>query len=110
MEDVKRNLEDEVQSLIEMLDYLDSTTEEYKQVSERLNTLYKLKLEEEKINQDRKDKKIDRFFKYVFEGIGIGAPLMFYGIWMKRGFKFEETGVFKSKTFTDLIKFFKPKK
>lgn len=57
-----------------------------------------------------KEKRFDNFVRYFLEGIGIGAPLVFYGIWMKRGLKFEETGTFTSNTFRGLINRFRPTK
>ena len=54
-----------------------------------------------------KEKRFDNFVRYFLEGIGIGAPLVFYGIWMKRGLKFEETGTFTSNTFRGLINRFR---
>lgn len=56
------------------------------------------------------EKSKDRIVKIVLESAGIVLPIVFYGIWMKRGFKFEETGVFTSKTFSGLINRFRPTK
>jgi hypothetical protein len=44
------------------------------------------------------------------EIIGIGLPLIFYASWMRRGFKFEETGTYTSTTFKGLFNRFKPTK
>lgn len=52
----------------------------------------------------------DRYFKTGIEVVGIVLPLMFYAVWMKKGFKFEETGTFCSSTFRGLISNFKPKR
>lgn len=52
----------------------------------------------------------DRYFRI---GIGIAEivlPLMFYATWMRRGFKFEETGTFTSTTFKGLFNKFKTTK
>ncbi len=57
-----------------------------------------------------RDQVIDRC---VRTGVAVGElvlPLMFYGIWMNRGFKFEETGSFTSTTFKNLLNRFKPTK
>lgn len=52
----------------------------------------------------------DRYFKYGVE-VGLGVlTLMFYGAWMKKGFKFEETGTFTSTTFRGLFNRFRPTK
>lgn len=57
-----------------------------------------------------RDQVIDRC---VRTGVAVGElvlPLVFYGIWMNRGFKFEETGAFTSTTFKNLLNRFKPTK
>lgn len=57
-----------------------------------------------------RDQMIDRC---VRTGVAVGElvlPLVFYGIWMNRGFKFEETGAFTSTTFKNLLNRFKPTK
>jgi hypothetical protein len=43
-------------------------------------------------------------------GAELVLPLMFYGIWMRRGFKFEESGVYSSTTFRNLFSRFRPTK
>ena len=52
----------------------------------------------------------DRYFRAVIAGLEIGLPLLFYGIWMRRGFRFEEKGTYTSKTFMNLCNRFKPTK
>ncbi|MDR1501798.1 MAG: hypothetical protein LBT43_05020 [Prevotella sp.] len=52
----------------------------------------------------------ERYFRVGAEAAGIILPLVFYAIWMKRGFKFEETGTFTSTTFRGLFSRFKPTK
>ena len=42
------------------------------------------------------------------ELIKTGAIITFYAIWMKQGFKFEETGTYTSQTFRGLFSKFKP--
>ena len=56
------------------------------------------------------DQMIDRC---VRTGVAVGElvlPLVFYGIWMNKGFKFEETGSFTSTTFKNLLNRFRPTK
>ncbi len=50
----------------------------------------------------------DRYFKLGLEMAGIILPLLFYAGWLKRGFQFEETGTYTSKTFMNLFNRFKP--
>ena len=110
MDENKKMLDAEIASLIECLDDLEPNTEEYSKITDNLNILYKLKIEQEKNETDSKDQKKFRIIGYALEGVGIVLPLVFYGKWMKKGLKFEETGTFTSTTFKDLIRFFKPKK
>lgn len=88
--------------------------------------LYHLKIEEEKTlleievkqrqmekddefrQQQLKEQVKDRYFRVGVETAGIVLPLVFYASWMKRGLKFEETGIFTSQTFKGLINKFKP--
>lgn len=61
-------------------------------------------------NRQLKEQKIDRYVRVVVAGVELVLPLMFYGIWMKRGFKFEESGVYSSTTFKNLFNRFRPTK
>lgn len=97
--------------------------------------LYKLRIEENKSEWDAdekydrrvmegeantkddelKQKQLEEQVKERYFRVGVAAaelmvPLIFYGIWMRKGFKFEETGTYTSKTFTGLINRFKPTK
>lgn len=54
------------------------------------------------------DQVIDRYVKIGVATAELVLPLVFYGIWMKRGLKFEETGTFTSQTFKSLFNRFKP--
>ena len=113
MEKSKRTLDDEIQDLLGNLSDLEADSEEYSKITKNLDTLYKLKIEEEKNKTDVEENKHQnklRIVGYILEGAGIVLPLMFYGIWMKKGFKFEETGTYTSKTFMNLQHFFKPTK
>lgn len=46
--------------------------------------------------------------KIFVEVLGIGAPLVFYNIWMHEGLEFEKEGTFTSQTLKGLITKFKP--
>ena len=64
---------------------------------------------EEQLKRDQMaDQTIDRYVRLGAEIAGIVLPLMFYAHWMKKGFKFEETGTFTSTTFRGLFNRFKP--
>ena len=84
---------------------------------DELSKLYHLKIDEVKSLEDTKVKKDqmseeakDRYFKLGIAAADLIIPLVFYGTWMKKGFKFEETGTFTSTTFRSLFSRFKPTK
>jgi hypothetical protein len=54
--------------------------------------------------------KKERYFKLGTEAAGIVLPLVFYAVWMNRGFKFEEDGTYTSTTFRGLFSRFRPTK
>lgn len=51
-----------------------------------------------------------QYFKVGIAAAELLIPLMFYGIWMWKGFKFEETGTYTSTTFRGLFNRFRPTK
>lgn len=66
---------------------------------------------EEQLKRDQLAEQVkDRYFKLGMEAAGIILPLVFYAAWMKRGFKFEETGTYTSTTFRGLFNRFRPTK
>ena len=52
----------------------------------------------------------DRYFKAGIAAAEIIIPIVFYSVWLKKGFKFEEKGIFTSTTFRSLWSKFKPRK
>lgn len=52
----------------------------------------------------------DRIIKVVTDTAIVVVPIIFYNVWMKKGFIFEETGTFTSNTFKNLFSKFKPMK
>lgn len=57
---------------------------------------------------DKKDKLKDNIFKWSIGIAELILPLVFYAIWMRRGFEFERTGTYTSTTFRGLFNNFKP--
>jgi len=131
--EINKMLEDEIERSFDELKPFQTGSKEKSTAIQDLETLYKLHLEEVKIdseadakNKDRgltsetndddqkfktaqlKEQTTDRYFRIGIEVAGIVLPLIFYGCWMKRGFKFEETGTFTSTTFRGLFGRFKP--
>lgn len=70
----------------------------------------KTKAETESIrsgNSSTVERNIDKAARYAIDAAGIVVPVVFYNTWMKRGFKFEETGTFTSTTFRNMINKFR---
>ena len=127
-EEIRKLLEEEIKAEIRDLSTLEPGSKEKSTAIEDLAKLYKLRIEETKNEWDfnekyeSRDSDIqfkkeqleeqvkDRYFRLGVEAAGIILPLIFYGIWMRKGFKFEETGTFTSTTFRGLFNRFKPTK
>ena len=110
-------LEEVIQAEIKRLPTLTPGSAAKASAIDELSKLYKLKIEEmghisdyackkEQISEQVKD----RYFKLGIAATELIIPLIFYGVWMRRGFKFEETGTFTSTTFKGLFSRFKPTK
>lgn len=100
----------EIEDQINVLGLLNPGTEDYSRQVENIATLYRLKMEEDQaINEIENKDKIDitKFIELGISAAGIVLPLAFYGVWMKRGLKFEQTGTFTSTTFRGLFQKFK---
>jgi hypothetical protein len=104
-EEIKDLLAEEIKSGIRDLSSLQSGSEEKSIAIDDLVKLYKLRIEEtknewdfnEKYDAHESDKQFkkaqleeqvkDRYFRLGVEAAGIILPLIFYGIWMRKGFK-----------------------
>lgn len=70
-----------------------------------------IKNKEIKLNSKRDiEIRNDRLIKILVDGAVVLVPIIFYNVWMNKGFKFEETGTFTSSTFKNLFGKFKPTK
>lgn len=132
---INQMLNDEIAAEIRALDYLEAGSKEKAMAIDSLVQLYKLRVDENKSIWDTDEKenrrvmeeetnaredeikriqiaeqKKDRYFRVGIAGAELMIPLIFYGIWMKKGFKFEETGTITSSTFKGLINRFRPTK
>jgi len=127
-EEIRKLLEEEIKTEIRNLSTLEPGSKEKSTAIEDLAKLYRLRIEEtrnewdfnekyESRDSDMQFKKNqleeqvkDRYFRLGMEVASIILPLIFYGIWMRKGFKFEETGTFTSTTFRGLFNRFRPTK
>lgn len=128
-------LSEEIAAQIQDLGRFKTGSNEKGAAIDDLTKLYKLRIEENKSIWDADEKynrrvmeetinarddeikrtqieeqKKDRYIKVCIAGAELMIPLLFYGIWMRKGFKFEETGTITSATFRGLISRFKPTK
>lgn len=115
MDQTKELLTRQIDTEIQSLSTMEAGSEEKTATIDGLTKLYKLKIEETKNEKDLEAQKAerdilkkDKIVGRVLDGLGIGLPLVFSAIWMKKGFKFEETGTFTSQTFRSLWGKFKP--
>ena len=152
-EQLKDLLSEEIKTQIKDLSKLDPGSAEKSKAVDDLATLYKLKIDETKMELDFDEKQArrkmdkenrlkddalkeqqlkdensvherdelirkeqlaeqvkDRYIRLGIAAAEIILPLIFYSKWMKKGFKFEETGTFTSTTFRGLFNRFKPTK
>lgn len=100
-DNVKELLDKRIEEALGELGTHEPTSDEYGKVADNVVKLYKLRND---------DQKIERYVKLGVEIAGIVLPLMFYGLWMKKGFEFEQTGKFASDTFRGLFMRFRPVK
>ena len=132
-EEIKDLLDEEIKSQINTISGMDVDDENYSKAVDSLVKLHKLRIEETKTITDLEDRtykrendektcklseeirqeqlleqKKERYIRIGLDVAGLLVPIMFYSAWMRKGFKFEETGTFTSTTFRGLFGHFKP--
>lgn len=136
MEDeISSLLNEAINTQISDLAGLETGSEEKSKAIDDLAKLYKLRIDETKMEledserearrlvedsqhdddvslqrKQLKEQVCDRWTKLGIAAAELVLPLIFYGVWMKKGLKFEETGAFTSTTFRGLINRFRPTK
>lgn len=123
---LKKELMDQITDQLQSINTLEYGSEKQAQVVDNVTKLYKLALEEERLDNDYEEnmdkayaesehkkvefeeQKKERKLKLVLGVLGpcvsIGT-LIFDAVWMKRGFKFEESGIYTSDTFKRFNRF-----
>lgn len=126
---------EEIESRFESFSKYEVGTREREKAMDEFETLYRMQLDRDRLEADiadehrrrimeqnkqdddnfnranqLKESKKDRIVRICLEGAAIVLPLIGYGVWMNKGFKFETEGTYTSKTFANLQKFFRPKK
>lgn len=132
---IEKLLSEEIATQIQALSEFEPGSKEKSAAIDDLVQLYKLRIEEnkniwdadekhnsriadneakareEEIKRQQLSEQIkDRYFKAGIAGAELVVPLIFYGIWMNKGFRFEETGTISSQVFRNLINRFRPTK
>lgn len=97
-----RQIDTDIQSLASM----EAGSEEKTATIDGLTKLYRLKIEETQNERELEAKKAerdilkrDKIIGRALDAASIGLPLIFSAIWMRKGFRFEETGAYTSQTF-----------
>lgn len=103
MAEIKKLLDDAIETEINNLNSA-SNKDEKSEVIKNLAALYKLRIEAFQLDENT----LDRYAKIGIAAAELVLPLIFYGVWMSRGLRFEETGTFTSQTFKNLFTRFKP--
>ena len=125
-------LEDSLAKLIEEMDEMQPGSDEHVATARVFCDMYKTWIESNKVELEYNDRREQRAIDVAMDdkkaienrnqeliktgvqvllGVtSIAAPLAFYGVWMSRGFKFEETGTFTSNTFKGFFRNFRPNK
>jgi hypothetical protein len=134
-ENIQTLLGEEIAAEIQTLSTLEPGSDEHTAAVSSLTKLYQLRIDEAKNEWDADEKYNrrvmeseanthddefkrtqieeqvkDRYFKVGIAAAELLVPLVFYGIWMRKGFKFEETGTYTSTTFKGLFNRFRPTK
>ena len=80
------------------------------QLCDLKNNETRLRLEAEEKSQRHKDSVRENLVKTALTAAEIAIPMVFYAVWMKRGFEFEKEGTYTSSTFRTLWNRFRPTK
>ena len=113
-------IEEKIVNLTEEIDSLEAGSEQHTKAVESLKKLSDILDNESKnemtyLENRLREKEIghqntQQYIRSGVEFLGVTLPLAFYGVWMKKGLKFEETGTLTSFTLKGLISNFKPKR
>jgi len=115
-------LEEVIETQLNELSDLETGSKEKTAAINDLAVLYRLKIDENKSEMEFDEKRAkhaadwkqsnemekERYFKLGIVAAEVVIPLIFYAFWMRRGFKFEETGTYTSTTFRGLFNRFRP--
>lgn len=128
---IEEQLNEVLSKELERVSALDASDKSRTSAISDVEKLYRLMLDEREINYKErcanhdieasdvgqhdqeimfKEDQKHKFIDHVIRVLEFTLPLVCYGIWTKRGFRFEENGVYTSKTFQNIIGKMKPTK
>jgi len=96
---VEKLLDEQIIRLILELDALEPETDEYEKVTAHLNKL----LERRSANKEINTNGFWNGVKTVVDLLGVGASTWLTATIVRRGFEFEKTGVYTSRTFSNFL-------
>lgn len=113
MDETKDMLTRQIEAEIEKLSTMEDGSEEKTATVNGINQLYRLKLEETRMEIEFDNQQRTQKINYILEGAkvvtGIASGIIIPVVFLRKGFKFEETGTYTSKTFQTLFNKFKLK-
>lgn len=111
--EIRMSYEKEMNRVLEMMKVVDPYSDDYKELLNTLNILNEQVYKEKQLEVESSANKSGHWKDCGRMGVDMVtaiAPMVLYGVWMKRGLEFEKTGAFTSATFKGLIGKFKPTK
>lgn len=109
IDETRIRLEAAIERELETLKGTSPDSEEYQDTIKNLEVLYRLKIDEDSIANDKRRGRMD-YIRYVLELLGIIVPVWSYGRWVRMCFKFEETGSIMSTGGRQISRLFSPKR
>lgn len=112
MNEIKEKLEDAIKTSLEDVSQYSVGSNERKQAIEQIDTLYKLKMEEDKLEAEIEKAKEQKILNWVNVGVQAGSTLVMvvaYNCWLNKGYRFEENGTIRSPHLRNLVSRILPK-
>lgn len=110
MDDIAKSLDEQIQNDLQKIATQELGGEKRKAQQSQLAEMYRLRLEEKKVEHEHEAQKLDRGLKAIFETLGIVIPngIALYSVLAVM--KFEETGFVKTFSARRILGWVKPGK
>lgn len=117
MDKIRKSLDEAIAKDIQDITVLNTGSEERTATVKELTELYKLRIEEDRVEMERKEKEAQEeshaLDRWINVGLQVGLTalsLLAYNAWYRRGLKFEETGTVTSSMTRNLMSRMLPNK